>query len=76
MTACNKRATSSKRHASDVCDLHLRRHARFEVLCDLGTVKLMSNIGLTYAQVQVLGAYLSKHVQKLCIEWGRIHDHG
>jgi hypothetical protein len=42
----------------------------------LGTVKLMSNIGLTYAQVQVLGAYLSKHVQKLCIEWGRIHDHG
>ena len=41
----------------------INEHARFELLCDLGMVKLMSNIGLTYAQVQVLVAYLSKHVQ-------------
>ncbi len=54
----------------------INEHARFESLCDLGTVKLMSNIGLTYAQVQVLATYLSKHVQKLCIAWGRIHDRG
>ena len=37
-------------------------HARFELFCDLG-------------QVQLIAAYLTKQIARLCTEWGRIHGH-
>jgi hypothetical protein len=52
-------------------------HARFELFCDLGQVRLMSNIGFEMRQIQQVEAYLLKHVAHLCSEWGKIHgDHG
>lgn len=50
-------------------------HARFELLCDMGKVQLMSNVGFTQSQIQLIAAYLVKHLKHLCKEWGRIHDH-
>jgi hypothetical protein len=50
-------------------------HARFELLCDLGQVRLLSNIGFTHGQLEHIAAYLVKHWQHLCKEWGRIHGH-
>ena len=49
--------------------------ARFELLCDLGQVRLMSNVGFTLSQLHVIAAYLVKHLDRLCGEWGRIHGH-
>jgi hypothetical protein len=48
-------------------------HARFELLCDLGRTQLMSNIGFTRSHIQLIFAYLRKHLKRLCSEWGRIH---
>jgi Domain of unknown function (DUF4160) len=47
--------------------------ARFELLCDLGSVKLMDNINFTLSKLQVIEIYLIKHIAHLCIEWERIH---
>lgn len=50
-------------------------HARFELLCELGRVRLMSSIGFTLGQIQSIEAYLVEHLTHLCNEWGRIHGH-
>lgn len=47
--------------------------ARFELLCDLGQVRLMSQIGLTHSQAQQIASYLTTHIGQLCNEWRRIH---
>ena len=52
-----------------------QEQARFELLCDLGQVRLTTNIGFKQRQLQQLESYLLKHVAHLCQEWGRIHDH-
>lgn len=50
-------------------------HARFELLCDLGQVKLLSYVGFSHSQLQALAIYLFKHVKSLCKAWGEIHGH-
>ena len=50
-------------------------HARFELLCDLGQVRLLSNIGFGLRQLKLIEAYLLNHLAHLCSEWGRIHGH-
>ncbi len=50
-------------------------HARFELLCDLGHVRLMSNIGFDQSQLRKITARLHDHLAHLCSEWGRIHGH-
>ena len=50
-------------------------HARFELLCDLGQVGLMSNIGFGHSQLKQIQGYLLSHLVHLCSEWGRIHGH-
>jgi Domain of unknown function (DUF4160) len=47
--------------------------ARFELLCDLDSVKLMDNINFTLSKLQVIEIYLVKHIAHLCIEWERVH---
>ena len=53
----------------------VQEHARFELLCDLGQVQLMSNAGFSLAQLRLMAGYLQTHMAHLCNEWGRIHDH-
>lgn len=48
-------------------------HARFELLCDLGQVRLRSNIRFTLSQLQKIARHLIKHLDHLCQEWARIH---
>jgi Domain of unknown function (DUF4160) len=48
-------------------------HARFELHCDLGQVRLLSNIGFSLGQLKLIEAYLLNHLAHLCSEWGRIH---
>jgi hypothetical protein len=50
-----------------------QEHARFELLCDLGQVRLMSNLGFSLKQLQQIAAHLLKHISRLCTQWGRIH---
>lgn len=50
-------------------------HARIELLCDLGQVRLMSTIGFGARQLQLIQGYLLRHLAHLCNEWGRIHGH-
>ena len=50
-------------------------HARFELLCDLAQVRLLSNIGFGLAQLKQIETYLLKHLAHLCREWGRIHGY-
>lgn len=50
-------------------------HARFELLCDLGQVRLMSNIGFHQSQLKKVAARLHDHLAHLCNEWGRIHGY-
>lgn len=50
-------------------------HARFELLCDLGHVRLLSNIRFGLRQLKLIEAYLVNHLAYLCSEWGRIHGH-
>ena len=51
-------------------------HARFELLCDLGRVRLLSNIRFGLGQLKLIEAWLLNHLPYLCNEWGRIHgDH-
>ncbi|MFN0304752.1 MAG: hypothetical protein ACKVQU_30840 [Burkholderiales bacterium] len=50
-------------------------HARFELLCDLAQVRLLSNIGFGLGQLEQIETYLRKHLAHLCREWGRIHGH-
>lgn len=50
------------------------QHARFELLCDLGRVELLSNIGFQRSHLKTIEAYLEVHLEHLCGEWGRIHD--
>jgi hypothetical protein len=52
-----------------------KEHARFELLCDLGQVRLLSNIGFRLGQLKQIETYLLNHVSHLCTEWGRIHGH-
>jgi hypothetical protein len=49
--------------------------ARFELLCDLGKVKLMDCFGFKLTQLQQIEAYLLNHINHLCSEWERIHGH-
>jgi hypothetical protein len=48
-------------------------HARFELLCDLGQVRLMDQVGLSYRQAQSIAAYLTRHLAHLCQIWGELH---
>lgn len=48
-------------------------HARFELLCDLNQVRLLSNIRFGLGQLKLIETYLLKHLAHLCSEWGRIH---
>ena len=48
-------------------------HARFDLLCDLGQVRLLSHIGFSLGQLKPIEAYLLNHLAHLCSEWGRIH---
>jgi hypothetical protein len=48
-------------------------HARFELLCDLKRVKVLSNSGLKQSQLNQLAAYLTEHVTELCKVWGNIY---
>lgn len=50
-----------------------QEHARFELLCDLGQVRLMSNLGFSLKQLQQIATYFLKHIGRLCLQWGRIH---
>jgi hypothetical protein len=50
-------------------------HARFELLCDLGRVRLLSNIGFKQSQLNRLYKILEQHVAKLCKVWGGIYGH-
>ena len=50
-------------------------HARFELLCDLGHVRLLTNIGFSHRQLTQIASYLLKHVAQLCNDWGDIHGH-
>jgi Domain of unknown function (DUF4160) len=50
-----------------------QEHARFELLCDLGQVRLMSNLGFSLKQLQQIADHLLKHISRLCAMWGRIH---
>lgn len=52
-----------------------QEHARFELLCDLGQVRLLSNIGFILGQLRHIETYLVTHLAHLCNEWGRIHGH-
>jgi Domain of unknown function (DUF4160) len=52
-----------------------KEHARFELLCDLGQVRLLSNIGFRLGQSKQIETYLLSHVAHLCTEWERIHGH-
>lgn len=49
------------------------QHARFELLCDLDQVRLLTNIGFGLGQLRQIEAYLLNHLAHLCSEWGRIH---
>ena len=51
-----------------------QEHARFELLCDLGQVLLMSSIGFGASQLKSIEIYLVNQLAHLCSEWGRIHD--
>jgi Domain of unknown function (DUF4160) len=53
----------------------VEEHARFELLCDLGRVLLMSNIGFGVGQLKRIETYLLNHIAHLCKEWGNIHGH-
>ncbi len=50
-------------------------HARFELLCDMGRVRLLSNIGFGLRQLKQIGIYLLSHLAHLCNEWERFHGH-
>lgn len=50
-------------------------HARFELLCDLGQVQLLSSIGFGTGSLKQVAGYLLRHLAQLCNEWGRIHGH-
>jgi Domain of unknown function (DUF4160) len=50
-------------------------HARFELLCDLGQVRLLSNIGFDRSELKKITGRLQDHLAHLCSEWGRTHGH-
>ena len=50
-------------------------HARFELLCDLGRVRLLSNINFTASQLRHIENRLLINLKLLCNHWGRIHEH-
>lgn len=50
-------------------------HARFELLCDLGLVRILSNISFTTAQLRQIENRLLSNLTLLCNQWGRIHGH-
>ena len=50
-------------------------HARFELLCDLGRVRPLSNIHFTTTQLRQIEGRLLSNLALLCNHWGRIHGH-
>ena len=52
-----------------------REHARFELLCDLRRLRLLSNIGFRLAQIRQIETYLLRHLDHLCDEWERLHGY-
>ena len=52
-----------------------QERARFQLLCDLGQVRLLDNIGFSLSQLKHTESYLLNHITQLCKEWGRIHGH-
>jgi hypothetical protein len=53
----------------------VEEHARFELLCDLQRVQVMSNVGFTQRQLQSVARYLLKHIAQVCNQWGKLHGH-
>ena len=52
-----------------------KEHARFELLCDLKRVRLMSTIHFSVGQLALIERQLIINLVQLCSEWGRIHGH-
>ena len=52
-----------------------KEHARFELLCDLKRVRLMSTINFSASQLGLIESQLIVNLVQLCSEWGRIHGH-
>lgn len=50
-------------------------HARFELLCDLGLVRLLSNINFSLSQLRLIESRLLSNIARLCHQWGQIHGH-
>ena len=50
-------------------------HARFELLCDLKRVRLMSTVNFSTSQLGLIESQLIVNLVQLCSEWGRIHGH-
>ena len=53
----------------------VEEHARFELLCVLGQVRLLSTFGYGLGQLRQIETYLLNHLVHLCSEWRRIHGH-
>lgn len=49
------------------------QHARFELLCDLLQVRLLSSVGFRLGQIRQIEAYLVDNLTHLCSEWEKIH---
>ena len=47
--------------------------AKFDLLCDLKSVRLKSHHGFTISQLNALEKYLINNLHVLCEAWGTIH---
>ena len=47
--------------------------SRFDLLCDLNTVRLKSHDGFTLGQLRAIEKYLVNNLHILCKAWGTIH---
>ena len=49
--------------------------ARFDLLCDLNSVRLKSHDGFSLKQLKAIEKYLVINLHVLCDAWGDIHGH-
>ena len=50
-------------------------HARYALLCDLKTVRLMDYINFSTKQLRTVEAQLVRNIALICKAWGEIHGH-
>lgn len=50
-----------------------KAQARFELLCDLNSVRLIGNFGYSLAQLNSIAEKLTLRVPTLCKKWEEIH---